>query len=261
MEEISLAALPAGAEMDDEYDSDADVSLDSLDTNMFLLDDGLENTKDDVSLKDNNGLNMCCVCQLVDPRKIIIRCSARNWTKHWYHLGCGHVDNVMTPAPFSGRLWCGMCLGDQGKKELAELGIVDLLHVGKAPEEATARSNSRKQAVQGKKSQRIQAQDDGEGGKRPQSGKHRKTAENPGTLTGLLSLLPRVSDTRLDDPIEPVAGGAGASGSDYQAEWDRYLADEENITRSSFPKESSFYLREWKPICLGVWSNQSADAF
>lgn len=51
-----------------------------------------------------------------------------------------------------------------------------------AAEEAAARSESRKQAVQAKKNQRNQAQDDGEGGKRSHGSKSRKTAESSGAV-------------------------------------------------------------------------------
>lgn len=64
-----------------------------------------------------------------------------------------------------------------------------------AAEEAAARSESRKQAVQAKKNQRNQAQDAEEGGKRSHGSKSRKTADNSGTV-GL-----------------GISGGAANSGS------------------------------------------------
>ena len=194
MEEISLAALPGGVELDDESGSDPDSDVAPDD------DDDLEDADDEVSSGDTNYLEKCCVCRRVDRKKEMYQCSAKKWTEHWYHDGCGYEDDGD-----SGRSWCGMCLSEEGKKELAELGIVDLLYVDNATVFDTGHSG---------------VPVDGES-----VSDAAKVPEDPTTTK----------------PV--VAGGAGAFGSDYQAEWERYLA-EENNTPSSFPRELSFSVRE-----------------
>ncbi|SPO05676.1 related to p33ING1b (ING1) protein [Cephalotrichum gorgonifer] len=94
-----------------------------------------------------------------------------------------------------------------------------------AAEEAAARSDARKQAVQAKKNQRNQAQDDGdgdgrqkaEGGKRAQGAKSRKVAEAPGGVGLGITAGSSTNGSAPNPPSKrrkvekPVNGGAAAA--------------------------------------------------
>lgn len=100
MEEISLAALPAGVETDDESDSDYDDSP-----------------------GDSNHEIKCCICGNTNPKTKMLQC--RRPPVHWFHEDCFLITN---PWPYPGERLCGLC-DDEIAKDTAS-GATNFLHPG-----------------------------------------------------------------------------------------------------------------------------------